>query len=65
MDGEPLPQEDLEIIRQYSSGISNVHAEQVGRYIFVMPHCGEFYCVLGEIRDGQMIPLHEDDFYMK
>ena len=95
----------LEIIRRYSSGISNVRVAQrqckgwdgktteqrvvffeldpaavketvylgekaaptkeVGEYIFVLPRAGEFYCLLGEDRDGEMIPLHRDDFCMK
>lgn len=97
----------LQLIRQYSSGISNVHTERrlcqgwhdykdirertlivfdldadaihhtvilsgqhvltkdAGSYIFVLPRCGEFYCVLGEIRDEKLIPLHKDDFCMK
>lgn len=95
----------IRIIRQYSSGISNVHTERhvctgwdserkertvlifdldpdavhhtvslsgehvpakaLGDYVFVLPRCGEFYCALGQIRDGQMIPLHKDDFCMK
>lgn len=97
----------LQLIRQYSSGISNVHVEHrlcrgwndhdgekeqtlivfdlderafhhtvvlsgrpvrtkdLGGYIFVLPRAGEFYCVLGEIRDDALIPLHKDDFCMK
>lgn len=38
---------------------------QVGEYIFVLPRCGEFYCLLGEERDGELIPLHRDDYCMK
>lgn len=97
----------LQLIRQYSSGISNIHIErrvctgwddhspekertcivfdlderafhhtvvlngrhvptkELGGYVFMLPQCGEFYCVLGEIRDNVMIPLHLDDFCMK
>lgn len=42
-----------------------VSTKEVGEYVFVLPRCGEFYCVLGEILDGKMIPLHKDDFCMK
>lgn len=97
----------LELIRQHSSGISNVHIEhrvcqgwddrdppqewklivfdldenafhhtvvlegkhvptkELGGYVFVLPRAGEFYCVLGEIREDVPIPLHKDDFCMK
>lgn len=42
-----------------------VPTKEVGEYVFVLPRCGEFYCVLGECRVGEMIPLHKDDFCMK
>lgn len=42
-----------------------VPTAQAGEYIFVLPRAGEFYCLLGEVRDGEMIPLHKDDFCMK
>lgn len=42
-----------------------VPAKDVGEYVFVLPRCGEFYCLLGEELDGEMIPLHRDDFCMK
>lgn len=42
-----------------------VSTKEAGEYLFVLPRCGEFYCVLGEVRDGVMIPLHKDDFCMK
>jgi len=101
----PCEEQKIEIIRRYSSGLSNVRVEQrrcrnwdgeegqwpvvlfeldpaavketvhlndnavptkeVGEYIFVLPQAGEFNCLLGEVRDGEMIPLHEDDFCMK
>lgn len=110
LDEDDFGNEDaLRLIRQYSSGIRNVHTErrvcpgwghgvhtqfrertlivfdldeaavrptvtlsgqpvptgQVGSYIFVLPRCGEFYCVLGELREEELIPLHRDDFCMK
>lgn len=46
-------------------GGSQVPTREVGEYIFVLPRAGEFNCRLGEIRDGEMIPLHNDDFCMK
>ena len=42
-----------------------VPTDQVGKYIFVLPRSGEFNCELGEIRDGEMIRLHKDNFCMK
>lgn len=39
--------------------------EEVGQYIFVLPRCGEFYCLLGEDQNGELIPLHRDDYCMK
>ena len=42
-----------------------VSTKDAGEYIFVLPRSGEFYCVLGEVRDGEMIALHRDDFCMK
>ena len=110
LDGDNWPwaegtSTDLEIIRQYSSGITGVHVENrwckswdgkegsrqvvlfeldpaavkksvrlsgkdvptadVGEYIFVLPRAGEFNCLLGEVRDGELIPLHHDSFCMK
>lgn len=111
LDDDHFPRKDedniLQLIRQHSSGISNIHLERrvckgwhsndeeeeqtlivfdldetafhhtvvlsgkhvptqdLGGYIFVLPRAGEFYCVLGEIRDDAVIPLHKDDFCMK
>ena len=42
-----------------------VETKKLGGYVFVLPRCGEFNCVLGEIVDDEMIPLHYDDFCMK
>lgn len=111
LDDDHFPRQDeeniLQLIRQHSSGISNIHLERrvckgwhsneeeeeqtlivfdldetafhhtvvlsgkhvptqdLGGYIFVLPRAGEFNCVLGEIRDDAVIPLHKDDFCMK
>lgn len=48
-----------------SLGGKNVPTREVGDYILVLPRAGEFYCLLGEVRDGAMIPLRKDDFCMK
>lgn len=98
--GNREAQKYLQLIRRYSSGISNVRlerwtedgrqrnavvfqldpsavkpsmelggypvsTEKTGYYMFVLPRCGEFYCKLGEIRDGERIILHTDDYCMK
>lgn len=42
-----------------------VPTSELGGYIFMLPRAGEFYCLLGEVLNGKMIPLHEDDFCMK
>lgn len=94
----------LSLIRQYSSGLTDVHHEKrivnvfgkmaertltvfslsadairetvmlgseempsaaIGGYLFVLPRCGEFRCELGEIKNGELIPLHRDDYCMK
>lgn len=34
-------------------------------YVFTWPGAGEFQCTLGEVIDGQLVPLHLDDFCMK
>ena len=42
-----------------------VPTSEIGEYIFVLPKAGEFYIELGEIIDGERVPLHYDDFCMK
>jgi len=42
-----------------------VSTEKAGEYILVVPRSGEFYCLLGEVLNGEMIPLQKDDFCMK
>lgn len=42
-----------------------VPTPEIGEYIFVLPKAGEFYIELGEILDGERVPLHYDDFCMK
>ena len=43
----------------------DVDPGELGGYVFVLPRAGEFYCQLGEVADGKVIPLHLDDFCMK
>jgi len=43
----------------------DVDASILGGYVFVLPRSGEFWCELGEIRDGELIPLYQDAFCMK
>lgn len=43
----------------------DVDTKELGGYVFVLPRAGEFFCELGELSDGRMIPLHKDDFCMK
>lgn len=43
----------------------SVPTDQLGGYVLVLPRAGEFFPELGEIRNGEMIPLHRDDFCMK
>ncbi|MBQ2957489.1 MAG: hypothetical protein IJE08_13645 [Clostridia bacterium] len=43
----------------------DISTDETGGYVFVLPRCGEFYCQLGERKNGEMIPLHIDDFCMK
>lgn len=42
-----------------------VSTSELGEYIFALPRCGEFFCDLGEIRDGELIHLHRDNYCMK
>lgn len=42
-----------------------VSTQEVGEYIFVLPRSGEFDCVLGEVRGGELISLCNADFCMK
>lgn len=42
-----------------------ISASETGGYVLVIPQVGEFYVELGEIIDGERIPLHNDDFCMK
>lgn len=34
-------------------------------YVFTWPGAGEFWCTLGEVVDGKLVPLYLDDFCMK
>ena len=34
-------------------------------YVFTWPGAGEFWCTLGEVVDGRLVPMHRDDFCMK
>lgn len=43
----------------------DVPTGSLGGYVFMLPRAGEFYCELGEIIDGAVVPLHIDDFCMK
>ena len=43
----------------------DVPSSKSGGYIFVLPKCGEFFCELGEIVDGERVPLLIDDYCMK
>lgn len=42
-----------------------VPSREAGGYVFVLPRCGEFMCELGEMLDGELVPLHRDSFCMK
>lgn len=42
-----------------------ISASETGGYVLVIPQVGEFNVELGEIIDGERIPLHNDDFCMK
>lgn len=46
-------------------GRKPVPTEELGGYVLVIPRAGEFFPELGEIRSGERIPLHRDDFCMK
>lgn len=43
----------------------HVPTEKTGRFVFVLPRAGEFYCTMGEIRHGEAVTLVRDDFCMK
>ena len=59
---EPDPTAVKKTVRLSGEAVST---KILGEYVFVLPRAGEFYCLLGEVRDGEMIPLHKDDFCMK
>lgn len=42
-----------------------ISSAKFGGYVFVLPRTGEFFCELGEIVDGERIPLLFDDYCMK
>lgn len=42
-----------------------VSADDLGKYVFVLPRAGEFYCELGVIKAGERVPLLIDDYCMK
>lgn len=42
-----------------------ISASETGGYVLVIPQVGEFNVELGEIIDGERIPLHYDSFCMK
>lgn len=43
----------------------NIPSSELGDYVFILPRADEFYIELGEMLDGERIPLHYDDFCMK
>ena len=43
----------------------NIPSSELGGYVFILPRAGEFYIELGEMLDGERIPLHYDGFCMK
>lgn len=42
-----------------------IPTSELGDYVFVLPRSGEFYIELGEVLNGERVPLHYDDFCMK
>ena len=40
-------------------------ASETGGYVLVLPKVGEFFCELGEILNGQRVPLLYDDYCIK